>query len=217
VKLFVAVPSYDGRIPIQLVQSLNALDGALPCPVTIKLLGGNSLVPAARNVLAADFLETDCTHLLFVDSDIVFTPEQVARLLAHNEAIVGGLYAKKKKDPLEWVVNIFPGQSTADGLLPVRHIGLGFLLIGREVLEKMIEKLGPEIRYNAYVTERQEWDFFPVGPRDDVAARRYFSEDWGFCRRALDLGFTLCADTGVKLEHFGTASYPLRSQTASIS
>jgi len=105
-------------------------------------LEGSRFLPARRICLAADFLDTGYTHCLWWDSDIIATPDQVARLLSHDEAIVGGLYANKSERRLKWVLNPF-GETTPNdnrGILPVRHIGTGFLLVAREVFETMIEK-----------------------------------------------------------------------------
>jgi len=54
-----------------------------------------SLIPRARNAAAAHFLDSDCSHLLFIDSDIEFEPESVAKLLRHNKEVIAGVYPKK--------------------------------------------------------------------------------------------------------------------------
>lgn len=212
-KLFVAMPCY-GSVPVPVIQSLEELNATPPCSVLIRLTTGDSLVSHARNALTADFLATDRTHLLFIDSDIAFTCDQVARLVSHDEAVVGGLYAKKQAS-LELACEGFPDEPPVDhrGLLPVRHIGAGFLLIKREVFERMIDEFAPEICYTAYGTSRQEYDFWHAGVRENQdGTRRYLSEDWGFCQRARDINYTVYADTGVHLQHIGTATYPLTNQ-----
>jgi hypothetical protein len=160
----------------------------------------------------------DCSHILWWDADIIASRDQVARLVAHNEAIVGGLYANKSERRLKWVVNpLSDSKPDARGLVKVRNIGIGFLLIKREVFEAMIEQL-PEIAFSDdYDTSRIEWDFFPVGVREDYdGVRRYESEDWGFCRLARDLGFAPYADPVVIVQHIGTAAYPLSNQCSRV-
>jgi len=215
--IFVAMPVYSS-IPAPVVHSLISLCLNRLYPTIFKT-AVDSLVSRARNTLAADFLlETDCTHILWWDSDIIATPDQVARLVSHDEAIVGGLYAIKSERRLKWVLNPLD-EPTIDnrGLVKVRNIGTGFLLIKREVLETMINRL-PEIAFNDdYVTGHTEWDFFPVGVREDYdGVLKYESEDWGFCRLARDLGFAVYADPAVTVKHIGTTVYPLPNQCSRV-
>jgi hypothetical protein len=129
------MPVYNS-VPLKVKLALNALYVKPPCPVRFVYRCGDSLVSRVRNDLAADFLDTDYTHCLWWDSDIIATPDQVARLLSHDEAIVGGLYANKSERRLKWVLNPFGETTPIDnrGVIPVRHIGTGFLLVAREVL-----------------------------------------------------------------------------------
>lgn len=210
-KLFVGLPVYGGYHPL-FINGLLRLQMEPPCSLIIRPCIGDSLVARARNKLAADFLETDATHLLFLDTDLIFSPEQIARLLSHDVPIVAGLYPKKQPQ-LAWVLNILPGEEPrANGLQKVKYVGTGCLMIEREVLIHMIEEF-PEIAYvtDAGQTQRNEHDFFPTGPMFDPEQKttRYHSEDWGFCRRALDLGYDVWADTRVVCKHVGDCIYPL--------
>ncbi|WP_395753328.1 glycosyltransferase family 2 protein [Prosthecobacter sp.] len=210
-KLFLALPVYDGYDP-HFINSLLHLQAEQPCSMIIRPMIGDSLVSRARNSLAADFLASDATHLLFLDTDLIFTPEHIKRLLSHDEPIVAGLYPKKQPE-LAWVCNVLPGEAPdARGLQRVKYIGTGCLLIRRDVLERMIA-VHPECAYvtDAGQVQRTEHDLFPVGPMFDPEqnATRYHSEDWGFCRRALDLGYEIWADTRVALKHVGQCVYPL--------
>lgn len=70
---------------------------------------GGSWTAAARNESCHAFLEDEnCTHLLFLDSDLWWYPEEVSRLLAHAldvedrgdpRSIIGAHYPKKE---LQW-------------------------------------------------------------------------------------------------------------------
>jgi hypothetical protein len=205
---FIAMPCYGG-IPVEAALSIMRADRELPFPHAIQLTRGDSLVSRARNRLAADFMESvDCTHLLFIDSDVVFEPEHIVRLLSHDEAIVGGLYALKT-GAFHWCVDgiLKPRQ---DGLVEVRHTGAGFMAVKREVFERMIEAFGPEIGYTAYDCEggRTEHDFFRVGVfhEQENKVSRLYSEDWGFCERARELGYKIYVDPKIALKHIGQAS-----------
>lgn len=166
----------------------------------------NDGVARSRNNLAANFLETDCTHLLFLDNDIVAMPRHLDLLIDANKLIVCGFYPKKQP-MLDWVVNYLPNEAAdANGLMKVRHAGTGFMLIAREVFTTMAEKL-PEIAYGGDPSpESKRWDFFPMYAKDGM----YKSEDWFFCERAQQCGYEIWMHTGVQLRHVGKIVYPLQ-------
>jgi FkbM family methyltransferase len=203
-KVFLALPVYGGY-HAHFVHCLIKLIQSPPVPMAIKPNAGDSLVSRSRNVLAAEFLKSDCTHLLFLDTDLIFSGDQIKRLVEHDLPIVAGLYPKKQRE-LAWVCNMLPDeQPDANGIQRIKYAGTGCLLIKREVFERMIDA-HPEIAYRPDNGEEGEkWDFFSVG----VHKGRYLSEDWFFCQRALDLGYDVCADTRVILKHVGEAIYPI--------
>lgn len=213
-KIFIGVPVY-GEVPALFVQSLAALITRMDRPCKIQLKAGDSLVTRARNVLTADFLASDCTHLLFIDSDLVFTPDDVTRITSHDVGVVGGMYALKHEGPVEWCGNgKLDGAGTGpNGLQEVRYIGTGFICVARHVFEQM-RAAESELEYQSDAAgHRTEWDFWRVGVRKTADERpRYLSEDWYFCQRWLELGGKVFADTRVILKHVGTAVYPLQSQ-----
>ena len=74
--VFCAVPTY-GSVPNHFLATYTHLCGRPPFHAKIRCLANDSLIPRARNTLTADFLATDCTHLLFIDSDILCTREHL--------------------------------------------------------------------------------------------------------------------------------------------
>ncbi|HWN95012.1 MAG TPA: FkbM family methyltransferase [Methylomirabilota bacterium] len=219
-KLFIGLPMYS-EAKDEFNDCLFALRSQKPLPIEIGKHRGDG-VARSRNALTAEFLRSDCTHLLMMDCDLIFSPGHVARMVAHDVPVVGGAYPKKQQGPLEWVINTLPGQPTkpaAGGLLPVRYVGTGFICVRRDVFEQMREHY-PESRYIADYGERgEECDFWPMGvyrptPGDPG---RYLSEDWYFCQRWLDMGGTVYLDTGTILKHVGQAIYPLATQEDEIT
>ncbi len=184
-----------------------------PCRFTQFEVVGDSLIPRARNRLTAAFLKTDCTHLLFIDSDQIFHPAQVARLLSHNVQVVAG-FIPKKQERLQWVCNNYEGATTDEnGLRPMRHMGSGFMLVRRDVFENM-RLAFPEIRYKPDESEdAAEWDFWSVGVKTMAnGSRSYLSEDWYFCERCRELGIPVYGDTHVAIKHLGEVAFPLTSE-----
>ena len=58
-------------------------------------LFNESLIPRARNYLVDEFLRSEYTHLMFIDADIHFDPNDVLALAALDKDIIGGPYPKK--------------------------------------------------------------------------------------------------------------------------
>ena len=83
--LFIALPAYDFKVSLKLAVSLARfaqVSGQHGIEIQIGSICGCSVVSRARNLLAMDMLESKCTDLLFIDSDINFQPEDVFRLMA---------------------------------------------------------------------------------------------------------------------------------------
>ena len=216
IKPFLAVPTY-GPIDVHFFAALQDFTKAAKSyDYELKFLYGDSLVARARNSLTMEFLASDCSHLLFIDSDLVFSLDQIKRILSHNEHVVGGFYPKKQQGPVEFVFNCNEPPSPMDErrLTPVKYMGTGFLCVSRHVIETMIEKLGDDIIFKVDQKDiKFAFDFWPVGVyKFKDGTRRYLSEDWYFCQRAIDLGFTVYGDNAICLKHSGGAVYPLATQ-----
>jgi hypothetical protein len=210
-KLFTAITTTHGVVQVQTLMGMLDFFRDRTIDKVVHLYMDPYIV-LARNTAAADFLKHDATHLMFVDADIVFLWKHIERLLSHDVDLVGGLYAKKQEGKLTWVCNALPERppEQENGLLPLKHIGTGFMLIKRCVFEEMVEMFGDKIGYLEDETDRPMWDFFDM-PR---LGGRKMSEDWHFCNKARELGFTVYGDTKCLVRHVGTAVYPLKTQVA---
>lgn len=215
-KLFVTAPVYR-ELPVEFVMCWLKLAQArdLPFGIVGSFLQGESFISRARNRLTADFLATDCTHLLFIDCDLIFTMQDVGRLASHDEAIVGGFCPIKRDGELLFAAEGLPDFPLPDerGLIPMRYIG-GFMLVRREVFERILAAYSKEIEYRSDRTGRLEHDFWRAGVYRHGEGKfgRYLAEDWGFLQCAPDLGFKVYGDTQVILKHIGTIPYPAKSR-----
>ena len=70
----------------------------------ITTLRNESLVTRARNILTTMFLESDCSHLMFIDADIEFDSDSVLRALAYDKPIMAAAYPKKAL-PIQYTIN----------------------------------------------------------------------------------------------------------------
>jgi len=183
--LLVATPLYDGA-QADYLRSIIGLVGAaqqrnLPC--AFAWLSNNASISRARNVLAGAFLQSDATHMLFLDGDIGFVPEEVidliARALADDRlAVIGAPCTKRQVNwslvasaaakglgrdnpaELERYSGVFaleplhPGADfRLDEPLELARVGTGLMLIRRDVIETLCAR-HPELRYTPDALDR---------------------------------------------------------------
>lgn len=210
-KLMIAIPAYDGKLNIKTAFALaDLVVKASQYGVQIQLshLSGCSLITKARNMLAANFLESDCTDLLFVDADIVVNPEAVIRLLAlsTDKDITAGMYTRRAEDK-KFFLDVYLDEDNAlefdnNGMLRALNVATGFMLIRRHVLEKLAAN-HPEWTYFNDTYQRNESAIFDFS----LVNGQYIGEDYTFCARARAEGFTVFIDPDITLPHVGSQEY----------
>lgn len=181
---------------------------------TMETMTNESLISRARNTLVAKFLNApQSTHLMFIDADIGWEPWHLLVLLNHRVDVVGGLYPMKTL-PIKWVVNgVEGGETRSDGnLLEVSKTGTGFMLVARDVFEKLDQH--PAVKpFNNDIGLPKELDkhlktYYDTAVREN----RYYSEDWTFCENWRDMGGKIWVDKRVLLKHTGTYVFDFASQ-----
>jgi hypothetical protein len=239
----IATPCYGGVVTEQYSQSLFNL--------SIKAIANNlrlgyatianeSLVTRARNELVHNFLESQGTHLMFIDADIGFNPNDVLHMVMSDKDVVTGAYPLKTHDweavaktassgsldtkelersAIQYVINIqkpdpeMVGKTVdiqiKDGLVEVWDAGTGFMLIKREVIEKMIEAYPETLYYSDKdmtlpLEKRKRYALFDTMIDTD---QRYLSEDYTFCRRWQEIGGKIHMSVNTVLNHVGTTTY----------
>jgi hypothetical protein len=232
--IMVATPCYGGQSTVAYVNSVLALQRSClerNIQIEFNFRSGEALITRARADMVGEFLASKATHLLFIDADIGFTPEQVFRLLAFGADMSAAAYPLKRIDwekalkgakegridleaaALDYV--FYPerkGPITArDGFVCARHVGTGFLMIRRTALLRMSEA-HPELRYKV---AKREGDLLKDGPYSfalfecmiEPETGLYLSEDYAFCRRWRDLGGEIWLDINSRLSHQGSYTY----------
>lgn len=233
--LLIATPCYGGQVYASCANCIMELRILLLSQDVHSewfTISGESLIPRARNAIVAYFLSTAHTHLLFVDSDIVFDPTTVTSLLKMNVPISACSYPKKEIDlqslvekarmsnadadslilsSMSYVLGTSTSSKMKDGWIKVDEVGTGFLLLKKEVLEQLIF-LHPELKYEndcLYYNELHPdmannfYLFFDTRLIDG----RYLSEDYSFCRYVRDAGYEIHVDTKCGLNHIGSYTY----------
>lgn len=188
--IFVAAPMFGGSAAGLFCKSTNDLS-AMCARYDIKLnfyyLFNESLITRARNYCVDEFLRSDCTHLMFIDSDIGFNPKDVLSLLGiqitypDQYDILTAPYPKKSiawekvkkavelgkaENPFDlmhyaadYVFNPVANVKSfrIDQPVEVSEAGTGFMLIPRNVFERYKEAY-PELSYKPDHTRTESFD-----------------------------------------------------------
>ncbi|TCP95317.1 hypothetical protein EDC44_1098 [Cricetibacter osteomyelitidis] len=234
----IVTPSHDGKYfhnyTISLI-SLISEANRLGMPLQVLLQRGESLITRARNNCVAQFLENKAwTHLFWIDSDIGFSPMAFFRLLLADRDIAAGIYPLKKEDwPAQglpkgmtqadfeahythYTVNAHTADENGilqlnvdnDGFMNVDEAPTGFMVIKRQVFEKMIEAY-PNLAYvsDSDYSKPGEIRYRLFDCAVDPISKRYLSEDYFFCRLWRDIGGEVAVDVQSNLTHQGAKLY----------
>jgi hypothetical protein len=181
---------------------------------TMETMTNESLISRARNTLTAKFLyNKESTHLMFIDADIGWEPWHLLVMLNAQKDVIGGLYPMKSL-PVKWCVNGFEGAEVSeDGTLQeVSKTGTGFMLIKREVFEKLNAHPATKPFMNDIGLPSELNPFMKTYFDTAVRENRYYSEDWTFCENWRDLGGKVWVDKRVLLKHTGTYVFDFNTQ-----
>lgn len=232
--IFIATPCFGGLVSQIYMQSILDLTRSAPelgFDAALCLIGHDALITRCRATLVSHFLKTaQATHILFVDADIGFRPEQVAEMLRFDVDFVAGIYPLKAIDWSEAAVARAVGGSETFQSAPLLYVGSpcfgealerrgrfaaasccggGFMLLKRNVIDRLIEAY-PETRYEnafAFANTEPSVSYALFDCMIDAATKSYLSEDYAFCRRWRDIGGSIWLDTEGKLTHFGSHNF----------
>lgn len=176
----------------------------------VQTLRGGSQIDLVRSQMATEWL-SGYSETMWIDSDIVFNPESVDKLRSHKLPFVCGLYPKK--GPKEFACQWKPGtkevvMGKGGGLLEIFRCGMGFTLIHSKVYEAIKRKLTIPECDGGYNGKRVTPYFLTmIAPGLDGKTPTILSEDYSFCARANEVGYTPYADTTISLKHIGSHEY----------
>jgi hypothetical protein len=236
-KVFIATPMYGGQCAgyyCQGVLQASQMLGANGIESQYSFMFNESLITRARNGLTHTFLKTECTHLLFIDSDIKFDPADIVHMIRADKDIICGIYPKKEinwhtvkqamqnnvpDDQLKFhtgsfVVNLvdYKGEVTVPVSEPVEIFngGTGFMLIKRKVFEKLKKKVPSYTNdvgdLSGQLQQKEKiHEYFATSIEPET--NRLLSEDYHFCRIWRLAGGKVWAAPWVKLAHIGTYAF----------
>jgi len=234
--LFVATPMYGGMCTGMYSSAVAQSIGVMQSNnigLYYSFMMNESLITRARNSLAYDFLQSEATHLMFIDADIGFNPNFIPPMVHADKDIICGLYPKKEinwvtvesavkagvppneldKHTGAFVVNLVNNEQVSTKIedpVEIDNGGTGFMLIKREVFIGLIGKVPTYTNdmFHAVEIERPVKiinEFFATSI--DEESNRLLSEDYHFCKISRQAGFKVWAAPWCNLTHTGTYNF----------
>lgn len=156
-----------------------------------------SILPRSRTTLARMAIESGATHLLFIDSDMVFPKDTMHRLLNWDKAVVA-CNCPTKMLPSTPTARLTSETRTGEplysvpddaGLKQVWRVGTGVMMLRTSIFQQL----------------KHPW--FPM-PWDEQL-QDYRGEDWAFCDKLEQQGIPIYVDLGLSrhIGHVGDLQY----------
>tara|TARA_R110000796_G_scaffold36615_2_gene93102 strand:- start:619 stop:1380 length:762 start_codon:yes stop_codon:yes gene_type:complete len=230
--ILIAIPCFGGQLYTDFFTSLLKLSDELRIKnikFEIQTIQNESLITRARNSFCAIFLENpQFTHLLFLDNDLIFNPTNVIELIESGHEIVGCSYPKKNinwdkvkhysVESIDFIkvmstdmnYNLKPNAKgeckIINGFIEALDIPTGMMLIDKRSLAAIVN-VNRQYHYKnnvaGYKNKNTFYDLFRTGVIDGI----YLSEDYYFCRLAIDAGIDLYLNLNATLGHIGNMQY----------
>jgi len=189
-KLAIGIPN-TGTIKSQTVFALVRMLKDFPYEYDVIFQEG-AVLHQNRITIVKTAISYNCTHLLFLDSDMYFDKNTVIKLLERKKDIVG-VNCNLRKFPLTSTV-IMSEEKRAklreehpDGFTTCDSLGTGFLLINLDVFKKISEP----------------WFFWESNDKGELV----MGEDFWFCKKAKESGYEIWVDFSVLVKHIGDFLY----------
>ena len=232
--IFVATPMYGGQCTGYYTQSMLTLGPVLNqngYDMAYSAMFNESLIQRGRNALAHGFMQRpECTHLMFIDADIKFNPQDIIKMIEADKDIICGIYPKKEINWVEVekavkdgvptdrlktrtasvVVNLkdYAGSVTVPVSEPVEIFngGTGFMLIKRSTFETMksvVNSYNNDVLFlDGAISNDRITEYFACAI--EPGTERLLSEDYFFCWKAREAGLKVWAAPWAQLGHFGS-------------
>ena len=205
--VMIATPCAGGELSARYLQSFRlTMNAFVDFGISSDLwtVSTESLISRARNIAVKTFLQSQCTDLLFIDADMGWEPDAVLNLLGSGKDMVA-VAGPRKQHPLSFCALLEgPPVNTCKetGLIRAEYVGTGFMLLTRTCVQKMWDSY-PELAYLDGDTNAEFRALFDTS----LWEKRYWSEDYTWCRRWRDIGGEIWVDPRMRLEHVGNFVY----------
>lgn len=210
-RIMIATPFYEVRGYAPYIHSLQYSCAALAVAgidYTYVQLSGDSYIWRARNAIAQAFMDSDCTHLMFIDSDEGWDLEGFLRVIKADADIVGAAYPVKNNWE-QYGVTIHTNSDLTprvreDGLIHAEKVPTGFMKISRKVFEVLKDKYPDNWYWDmGGGNMRRIWNHFGHILENHIV----YGEDISFGRRWLATGGEIFIEPRVKMSHLGVQEW----------
>jgi len=149
------------------------------------------------------------THMIFIDADIVWDPQQILMLLSHNLECVIGCYPNKKYywNNSKLTLNnssviAKPSVTKNDFLIKLKYAATGFMLLKKSALLKIQNDI-QTFKLPSGETQQNVYNYFDC----NVVDNDYLTEDYYFSYLLNKNGGEIFADNRINLQHIGPHHY----------
>lgn len=208
--LAVLVPSYDGKLPTGTVTSLFTLQSNLNRAghgMSMLFQDNIALVQEARNLLLRTFCDPayDFTAALCLDADIEFSMQDFAWLMKGAETydVVAGMYRAKTDEQVMYFVQPLAAldpEAPVPDFIPCKRAPAGFMFVKGNVMRALWDGHKDRSYQHKYGEVRAVYEC-------GLKGGEFVGEDYSFCDKVRELGFTIGAATRVRLRHIGQKAY----------
>lgn len=171
------------------------------------------LLPRSRGRLLADFIRSQHDVLVFIDTDVVFSPEALQdsiREARARKAIVGCATSVRSGGAEQWAsIRTLPGKPVDFGpdarITEIRYLGTSFMAIHQEVAETVASTEDLCLK----TSDQPFWPVFdPMTiPHEKSRDLDYLQADYAFCERAQRSGQKVYLLPYHQLGHIGEYVY----------
>ncbi len=216
-KILIGTPCYNGQCSmghaLSLAKTFAAFKELNKVKLAHRFISNDPSIPRARNYITASMLlDPTITHLMFIDADISWDPQDILKLLMAKKPIIGAAIPMKnykwdrlrlpkikelindeslnadefkkkiKMYLMDYAVNLGTTLETEDGIIEVEKVGTAFMLIHRKVFEQLIEKY-PQRKIN---------NILPGHPKTIIEKLYTFFDQENFDGEYLSSDYSFC-------------------------
>ena len=226
----IGLPAMDGKVELELMDAMIFL--YLKCqkkgiPLVHIGVSGASLITKCRSDIANEFMyNMEFSHFLFIDSDVVFNPDDIIKMYESDKDIIAGTYVKKyidwknlhevfvdrrnKNDTIKELMSKagdynlsnqkISSKTSSDAIMQAEGVATGMLMIKRNVFTELQKYMTDEYYLD---NGRKNWGYFST----ILHKGEHISEDYAFCKRATFAGFDINILLDCDTTHIGRMKY----------
>ena len=238
-RIAIVTPTRDGLVDINYTNSVFHTQKHLgdEYDIELSLISGVSDIVGGRNKLFNKwYYETDVEYLLWIDSDISFSPLDLKKMLDYNVDCIGANYPKKKVDvknllqtaslmqqlygkidaqscleaSFDYVVggqtNIHEG-GELDGLGTCEMLGMGLMLLSRSGADKLVSWCDENMTKKKWPWLDKMIEGYGVFDPTENEDNENLAEDFAFCKRLQQARVILYFHPKMKIRHTGMMAF----------